>query len=107
MKNETETVLTFIESNKIHPLFQTPVRFLPNYRNPCWISTDQGGSMQPHRIGCLPYIYLAGVAKSGTTELHKVLAAHPNILADREEYMYWNRRRFGRIFVLKTDAERN
>ena len=51
------------------------------------------------RVRCLPYFYVIGVAKSGTTDLFVRMKEHPYIEAGiRKEIHYWSRRRFGRSY---------
>ncbi|GFO15684.1 sulfotransferase [Plakobranchus ocellatus] len=51
-------------------------RFLPDYKNPCWWSDSRNSS-----ISCLPYVYLAGFPKCGTTDLYFRLIQHPLIVS--------------------------
>ena len=45
---------------------------------------------------CLPYIYLVGVTKSGTSDLFENIIKHPNIVPGAiKEPMWWNRHRIG------------
>ncbi|KAK2143826.1 hypothetical protein LSH36_810g01048 [Paralvinella palmiformis] len=49
----------------------------------------------PWRFRCLPYFYLAGVTKSGTTDFINMLLRHPQLHGPLvKEPMYWNRRRY-------------
>ncbi len=51
--------------------------------------------VNPWRLRCLPYFYLAGVTKSGTTDLFEALLKHPQIHGPWvKEPHYWNRRRY-------------
>ena len=53
-----------------------------------------------YRIRCLPYFYIAGVTKSGTTDLFNVLSHHPDIVGPVcKEPFYWNRVRYGGKFL--------
>ncbi|XP_060601280.1 carbohydrate sulfotransferase 15-like [Ruditapes philippinarum] len=56
---------------------QGPFENLKNYRNPCWKYDDKNSSEPP--IRCLPYFYLIGAPKSGTTDMHRRLIKHPEI----------------------------
>jgi len=43
------------------------------------------------RVRCLPYIYLVGVTKSGTSDLFENIIKHPNIVPGAiKEPMWWN-----------------
>ncbi|ELT92168.1 hypothetical protein CAPTEDRAFT_141192, partial [Capitella teleta] len=47
------------------------------------------------RLRCLPYVYLVGVTKSGTTDLVRFLVRHPDLhQAGNKEPNWWNRDRF-------------
>ncbi|CAL1528590.1 unnamed protein product, partial [Lymnaea stagnalis] len=59
---------------------QVTPQFLPNYKNPCWM--DGPGEQ---RLMCVPYVFLIGVQKCGTTDLHARLVAHPLIVPPREK----------------------
>ena len=58
----------------------------------CLRQADGGGCK---RLRCLPYFYIAGFAKCGTTDLHTALSAHPQIALGShwhiKEPTYWNR----------------
>ncbi|XP_041460777.1 carbohydrate sulfotransferase 15-like [Lytechinus variegatus] len=65
-----------------------PTTFLPNFKNPCWFdSTNQ--------LNCLPYFYLIGMSKCGTTDLWKKLTSHPDIVDLPKEPHWWGPRRTG------------
>ena len=60
---------------------------------------------EPWRIRCLPYVYLAGVTKSGTTDLYDTLLLHPDIVApSMKEPMFFDRNRLGRVKVTASMA---
>ena len=67
---------------------QDPPVFLPDFKNPCW--------MENRTLRCLPYFYLAGVAKSGTTDLYHRITQHPHVLTLEKENHWWVRTRFSR-----------
>ena len=56
------------------------------------------------RLRCLPYFYLAGVSKCGTTDLYNALSRHKDVLGGvRKEPTYWNRIRYhGTLLFLST-----
>lgn len=65
---------------------QVATHFLPNYKNPCW---RQPGESE---LRCLPYFYLVGVSKSGTTDLYMQLKKHPKIArGNTKELGYWGK----------------
>ena len=86
--------------------FQEPGKFLPNSKNPCWY----GDPKHKRQLLCLPYFYVAGVAKCGTTDLYKRIRYHPEIMEGvLKEYHWWDRLRYGASMELKytKDSEKN
>ena len=52
-------------------------------------------NLHPWRIRCLPYFYLMGVTKSGTTDFYYALLKHSDVHGPWiKEPMYWNRGRY-------------
>ena len=75
----------------IYCSFQDPPKYLPNFKNPCWNESNPG----EFTIRCLPYFYLAGFPKCGTTDLFFEMAKHPDFFpARRKEPHWWTRNRF-------------
>ena len=75
-------------------------------KNPCWYENVKNRK----HLRCLPYFYIAGVAKCGTTDLSKRLRMHPDIMeGELKEYHWWDRLRYGAPMELKftEDSERN
>ncbi|XP_076468966.1 carbohydrate sulfotransferase 15-like [Babylonia areolata] len=70
------------------PYVEPPPRYLPNSKNPCW--RHEG------RVLCVPYFFLIGVSKSGTTDLFSRLAFHPEVIRNRKETHFFDRRRYDR-----------
>ncbi|KAK3587240.1 hypothetical protein CHS0354_030427 [Potamilus streckersoni] len=65
-----------------------PFQFLENFRNPCFFS-DVG------RLSCLPYFFIIGEPKCGTTDLYVSLRQHPEISWEhKKEVNYFSNRRF-------------
>ncbi|KAK3587238.1 hypothetical protein CHS0354_030425 [Potamilus streckersoni] len=65
-----------------------PFHFLMNYTNPCFFSDDGG-------LRCLPYFFIIGGVKCGTTDLYYSLKQHPEISWEHEkEINYFVNRRF-------------
>ncbi|KAL4217599.1 Carbohydrate sulfotransferase 15 [Mactra antiquata] len=66
-------------------------QFLPSYRNPCWI--EEG------ILRCLPYFYIIGVCKTGSTDLFNRLTHHPQIIKNSgligKETWFWGWNRYG------------
>lgn len=61
--------------------------FHDDYKNPCWFrsldssnSNVDGGTSSVSRLVCLPYAYILGQPKSGTSDLFERLKAHPSIV---------------------------
>lgn len=56
------------------------------------------------RLRCLPYFVMAGVAKSGTTDIFHSLSLHPDIIRGAtKEPLYWNKIRYnGRLITPNT-----
>ena len=49
--------------------------------------------MPRHKLRCVPYFYISGMQKCGTTELWSLLTSHPDILAGgAKESLWWERR---------------
>ncbi|XP_060594940.1 carbohydrate sulfotransferase 15-like, partial [Ruditapes philippinarum] len=66
---------------------------LKNYRNPCW--EEHSRVMNTTRVRCLPYFYLVGAPKCGTTDLFRRLRAHPQISKKVQKEQHWlTRKRF-------------
>ena len=59
--------------------------FLPGYKNPCFRSSSQTGMA----VKCLPYFYLVGAPKCGTTDVWYNLLRHPQVMHVRKEPHYW------------------
>ncbi|RXN36004.1 carbohydrate sulfotransferase 15 [Labeo rohita] len=61
--------------------------------------TWHDGKLQ--RLRCLPYFYIIGQPKCGTTDLYERLRLHPDVrLTPPKEPHWWTRKRLGR-FVRK------
>ena len=58
-----------------------------NYRNPCWFE----GNRTEENLRCIPYFYVIGVQKSGTSTLWNCLIRHPDIAQpETKELGYWD-----------------
>ncbi|XP_053380249.1 carbohydrate sulfotransferase 15-like [Mercenaria mercenaria] len=67
--------------------------FFGNYKNPCW--------RQKSVLYCLPYFYLMGVPKCGTSDLYRRIVKHPLISANVQKGNHWiARRRFENLPAL-------
>ncbi|XP_076448410.1 carbohydrate sulfotransferase 15-like isoform X2 [Babylonia areolata] len=97
-QNLAEKVLTFS--------YIEPGQFIPGLKNPCWYEDPR----KRKQMRCLPYFYVAGVAKCGTTDIFKRVRIHPAIMqGELKEYHWWDRLRYGAPMELKftEDSERN
>ena len=92
-----------------------PATFHADFKSPCWKPTPKAVNLvhaaQLHRrkeiipknqtvsTQCLPYFFLAGFPKSGSTTLHlHVLGQHPDIVRPTfKEPHWWTRRKSGGI----------
>ena len=59
-----------------------PSEFLPEYRNPCWYAN---ASRTAASLRCLPYFFLIGFPKCGTTEIYQLLKQHPKFAGHKEK----------------------
>ena len=65
-----------------------------SYKNPCWYNNNL--------VFCLPYFFLGGFTKCGTTEVYSQLVKHPDIAEPvGKEPHWWTRTRF-----VKSTAQR-
>ncbi|KAI8791183.1 carbohydrate sulfotransferase 15, partial [Biomphalaria glabrata] len=68
--------------------------FLPHLKNPCFYDIVQNGTKS---LRCLPYFYILGIDKSGSTDFHNRLTKHPQVYGnlgtlDKEtEFWSWKR----------------
>ncbi|XP_041483058.1 carbohydrate sulfotransferase 15-like [Lytechinus variegatus] len=77
-----------------------PQPFSPKFRNPCW-------DVRKKPRQCLPYFYLIGMPKCGTTDLWNKLIRHPYIADTKKEPHWWSRIRMGRGNVNHTRLNSN
>lgn len=64
-----------------------PEKFDDRFKNPCWY---QGTTLR-----CVPYFYLIGMPKCGTTDLWDKIVQHPQVQGVPKEPHWWARRRLG------------
>ena len=77
--------MTFISDKTFPQNFS--LQFLPEYKNPCW--------KEKRKLWCLPYFFVGGFPKCGTTDLFSKLIKHPEIVQGyRKEPHWWTRKRF-------------
>nr|XP_054769290.1 carbohydrate sulfotransferase 15-like [Lytechinus pictus] len=77
------------------PVFDLlPNSYLPGYKSPCWW-------VKPRMVlRCLPYFYLLGMPKSGTTDLWAKIMRHPQVKYTTKEPHWWSRSRFGEFSLI-------
>ena len=86
LQNVATKVQTFLD------ILQTiiPPYFSKNFKNPCWEEIDSHTeSSRANTPFCLPYFFLAGFPKCGTTFLHSTLTKHPQIFAPGKKEPHW------------------
>lgn len=67
-----------------------PAQWDARYKNPCWADR-----ISSHQLQCLPYAYILGMPKCGTTDLWARLHSHPEVArADRKEIRWFTRGEF-------------
>ena len=73
---------------------QPPYRFAAEYKNPCW---REKGTM---RMRCLPYFFLIGVMKCGSSMLWEYIKYHPDFALPvfRKESQWFAKKRFSGYF---------
>ncbi|XP_070833622.1 carbohydrate sulfotransferase 15-like [Chaetodon trifascialis] len=104
-----------------HLFSVVPRQFLPGIKSPCWyeeISSERSTDLhrrnrfslpssdlqhkdgKQFRLRCLPYFYIIGQPKCGTTDLYYRLRRHPEVrYSTVKEPHWWTRKRFGYVHV--------
>ncbi|XP_053388400.1 carbohydrate sulfotransferase 15-like [Mercenaria mercenaria] len=73
-----------------------PITFDPAFKNPCWRGGDSFTSLNDGSLHCLPYFYIIGVKKSGTTDLYVRMKRHAEFCEPfRKGSQWFPRLRFG------------
>ena len=81
-----------------HASFQDTGNFLSNSKNPCWYENQKEAVL----MRCLPYFYVAGVCKCGTSDLYRRIRYHPDVMEGAlKEYHWWDRLRYGAPMELR------
>ncbi|CAL1541435.1 unnamed protein product [Lymnaea stagnalis] len=91
--------------NRVEDIFCLNLpKFLPELKNPCFYEYVLNNK---RRLRCLPYFYIIGMDKSGSTDLHGRLAKHPlvygNLGSMDKETQFWSWNRYG--FMNKRKGE--
>ena len=64
--------------------------------NQRWEQLRAGPEVNRWRLRCLPYFYIVGLAKTGTTDIYFKMAKHPDVTPSMvKETHWWTRRRIG------------
>ena len=74
---------------------QGPFDFIQKSKNPCYYGENK-------TIHCLPYFYVVGFSKCGTTDLHSRVGQHPQVMSVKKEMQWFSRRRFPEFFYDRT-----
>ena len=73
-----------------------------NSKNPCWFEWNGKKDI----LKCVPYFYIAGVPKAGTSDLFNRVRGHPSVMAGGSDtYFWWDRLRYGASKILKYTRE--
>ncbi|XP_019616722.1 PREDICTED: carbohydrate sulfotransferase 15-like [Branchiostoma belcheri] len=85
-----------------------PRKFLPDYKNPCWFEEVNKKDVKPKErwqkrvlhngtrhflFRCLPYFYIIGMPKCGTTDLYHRISKHPEVVHGQKEPHWWAKAR--------------
>ncbi|XP_033121630.1 uncharacterized protein LOC117120700 isoform X2 [Anneissia japonica] len=85
-ENCYSAIINIIKEKNQELFLQVPSTFLAEYKTPCWYNGSD------HLI-CLPYFYIVGFPKCGTTDLWDKIIQHPHVVATKfKEYQWWSRR---------------
>lgn len=69
--------------------FIGPFSYLRNYKNPCWLSQSAT------KILCVPYFYLIGAPKAGSTDVFWRIKGHSHVTSGKAKEVRWfDRQRF-------------
>ncbi|XP_045194224.2 carbohydrate sulfotransferase 15-like isoform X2 [Mercenaria mercenaria] len=84
-ENTSERTQTYAYYNMTETISERTLRFLPNFKNPCWREILGNNVCTV----CLPYYFLVGVEKCGTSDLHRRLLKHPLISQNVKKETHW------------------
>ena len=89
IKENPEDMFTFLPPEE---------KFLKEFKNPCWKGED---IFDRESLFCIPYFFIIGFTKCGTTDLYGILNSHV-LISSRflKETHYFDRRRRGRAFTM-------
>nr|XP_054769012.1 carbohydrate sulfotransferase 15-like [Lytechinus pictus] len=66
---------------------ELPGEYLPGYKSSCWMTKKNAPGIG--RLRCLPYFYILGVAKCGTSDLWDKIVAHPHVVRKLVKEPHW------------------
>ncbi|XP_041480638.1 carbohydrate sulfotransferase 15-like [Lytechinus variegatus] len=66
---------------------ELPDEYLPGYKSSCWMTKKNAPGIG--RLRCLPYFYILGVAKCGTSDLWDKINAHPHVVRKLVKEPHW------------------
>ena len=75
-------------------LHQGPFDFIEKSKNPCFYSEN--------KVRCVPYFFLAGFSKCGTSDLYARVIKHPQVTPTNKEMKWFSRRRFPEYYYAGT-----
>lgn len=83
---------TWLDEHKVHTqLFKRDFTMMVKLLKE---RAQSSGSDITWRIRCLPYFYIIGMPRCGSTDLSYSLNHHPHVIVSRlKEFKYWNRAR--------------
>ncbi|PVD22329.1 hypothetical protein C0Q70_18139 [Pomacea canaliculata] len=68
-----------------------PFNFSNKSKNPCWYQRNSDEELQ---FLCVPYGFLAGISKSGTSDLFFRISKHPDFINIKKEFHWFDRERY-------------
>ncbi|XP_059177860.1 carbohydrate sulfotransferase 15-like [Physella acuta] len=94
--------------NRVEDIFCIKLpKFVPGLKNPCFYEYVETNKK---KLRCLPYFYIIGMDKSGTTDLHGRMLKHPLILSNtgflQKETTFWSWSRYAIWNKNKTGKEK-
>ncbi|BFZ00889.1 hypothetical protein BsWGS_03928 [Bradybaena similaris] len=83
--------------NRVEDIFCVVLpKFLPHLKNPCIYENTISKNIS---LRCLPYFYIIGMDKCGSTDLHNRLVQHPFVMGNKgdvgKETYFWSWLRYG------------
>ena len=81
-----------VGSASLIAFLQPPLQFDSDFKNPCWRENDT--------LHCLPYFFVIGVMKAGTSQLWKYIAHHPDFAGTPKEPNWFAKLRFSEYLLL-------